>query len=573
MSRAHLWIAVAAGWSIVATVTGPAQNCLTPPAGLAHWWQAEGNGFDSISVQDAVLLGGVQFAAGKVGTAFALSGSGDDYIALPQNLFPMPVTGASSAPFSFEVWFQTSASGVILGQQDLAPFASTLGGYVPALYVGTNGLLYAQAFWGDGPQMVSAGIVNDGQFHHAVLTYDGATEALYLDGALLTSAPFAEQGYALLYYYQLGTGYTGGWDGTPEDWFPFAGIIDEPSLYTRALSGGEVAALFNAGSAGKCAPPGGGLRLRHRYSFDGPTSGVVVTDSIRGANGVLVYGNAVAPYTNGVADGSGFTGNGTLSLAGSSGCVTLPPRLISSLSNFTVEAWVTWNGPGTSVWQRVFDFGFNDQGTNANGIGTNYVIFTPARGGTGVLGFEETTVNPFGTQVDPQSLILTGSGSLPLGQEVYIAIAYDPVSGSSRLYLNGALAASASSAFNPTRRFTDYSNWLGRSQWQRDPFFNGSYDEFRIWEGILSDQDIASHYAAGPDQQFVTSRPMLNISRSGPGLLLSWPDNGSAFQVQSTTQLPGAAWVTITNQVTLSNGLYSVSLPASPAAVFYRLKP
>src|SRR5690242_2772168 len=124
MSRAHLWIALAAGWSIVTTVTSPAQNCLTPPAGLAHWWQAEGNGFDSISVQDAVLLGGVQFAAGKVGTAFALSGSGDDYIALPQNLFPMPVTGASSAPFSFEVWFQTSASGVILGQQDLAPFAS-----------------------------------------------------------------------------------------------------------------------------------------------------------------------------------------------------------------------------------------------------------------------------------------------------------------------------------------------------------------------------------------------------------------------------------------------------------------
>ena len=549
-----------------------AQNCLTPPGGLAHWWRGEGNGFDSISVQDAVLLGGVQFTSGKVGTAFLLSGSGDDYIALPENLFPMPNAGQGTAPLTFEVWFQTSAAGVILGQQDLAPFNSTLGGYVPALYVGTNGLLYAQPFWGTGPQLITPGIVNDGQFHHAVITYDGAQETFYLDGSIVGSAPFIQEGYASLYYYQLGTGYTGGWDGTPGEWFPFNGVIDEPSLYTRALTTGEVTALFNAGTAGKCAPPDGGLRLRHRYSFDGAPSSLVVTDSIRGANGVLVYGDAVAPYTNGVSDGSGFSGNGTLELLGTSGCVSLPPRLISSLSNFTVEAWVTWNGPGTSVWQRVFDFGFNDQGTNANGIGTNYVIFTPARGGTELPGFEETTVNPFGNQVDPESLILTGVSPFAMGEEVYVAITYDPLSGTNQLYFNGQLVASASGVFNPTRNFTDYSNWFGRSQWQRDPFFNGSYNEFRIWEGILSDKDVASHYAAGPDQQFVFSRPTLNIARIGNNLVISWPSDGTdAFQLESATGLPPSVWIAVTNSTTLVSSNYSVTLPASSGSIFYRL--
>jgi len=563
---------IAGIWWLTSAIAVHAQNCILPPSGLAHWWRGEGNGFDTVSVQDAVLVGGVQFAAGKVGTGFLFSGSGDDYIALAPNIFPMPTSGNGTSPFSFEVWFQTTVGGVILGQQDLPPFNSNLGGYVPALYVGTNGLLYAQMFWGTNTQFVTTNAVNDGQFHHVVVTYDGMMEDFYLDGGLIEATPFVQQGYASLYYYELGTGYTGGWEGTTSQWFPFTGIIDEPSLYNRALTPAEVRALFSSGSAGKCAPPGADLVLRHRYSFDGAPSSLVVTDSIRGANGVLVYSSPQAPYTNGIPDGSGFSETGTLQLNGTSGCVSLPPRLLSALANFTVEAWVTWNGPATSVWQRVFDFGISDRGTNANGIGTNYVIFTPARGGTELPGFEETTVNPFGDIVDPQALILMGSEPMPIGQEVYIAVTYDPLRSSTRLYLNGALVNSSSNAVNATSRFMDYSDWLGRSQWQRDPLFNGSYDEFRIWEGVLSDQQIASHYAAGPNQQFVTSRPVINLTGSATGLRLSWPADGTAgFQLETKPGLLVPTWVPVTNSITFSNGSYSVFLPTKAASAFYRL--
>ena len=572
MKTSRSWIAIAGSFWIASGILLQAQNCTSPPSGLAHWWRGEGNGFDTISIDDAVLIGGVQFAPGKVGTGFSFSGSGDDFIALPANIFPMPVSGEGNAPFSFELWFQTTNGGVILGQQDLPPFESDLGGYVPAIYVGTNGLLYVQLFWTTAPQFTSTNLVNDAMFHHLVVTYDGALEKLYFDGTVIGTTPLTQEGYSPTYYYEMGTVYTGGWDGTTGDWFPFTGIIDEPSLYTRALTASEVTSLFNSGSAGKCAPPGAGLVLRHRYSFDEPASSRVVTDSIRGANGLLVYGSPGPPYTNGIPDGSGFSGEGTLQLNGSNGCVSLPPRLLSSVSNFTVEAWVTWNGPDTNVWQRVFDFGISDRGTNANGIGTNYVIFTTARGGTGLPGFEETTVNPFGTAVDPEALVLTGAAPLPIGQEVYIAISYDPLTNSTRLYLDGVLVASSSNVINATSRFMDYTDWLGRSQWDRDPFFSGSFNEFRIWQGVLSEQDIASHFAAGPDQQFVISRPLLNIAHTGNSILLSWPADGTAgFQLQRTQNLSAPSWAAVTTSVTLSNGHYSALLPASGTSAFYRL--
>jgi hypothetical protein len=572
MRKLRLSLVPAVVVSLAAAMVLPAQTCLPPPAGLTHWWRGEGDGFDSIALADAVLVSGVQFSAAKVGTGFLISGSGDDYISLPQNIFPVPFSGEGNTPFSFEVWFQTSSNGVILGQQSEAPFSSDVAGNVPALYVGTNGLLYAQMFWAFAPQLISPGAVNDGRFHHAVVTYDGTVEALYLDGVHISSTPFTQEGYASTYYYQLGTGYTAGWDATTGQWFPFAGVLDEPSIYNRALSASEVAALFNAGNAGKCAPFAPGLVLRHRYSFDGAASSLVVTDSVRRADGLLVFGSAQAPYTNGVADSSAFSGSGALHLAGLSGCVLLPPRPISVLSNFTIEAWLTWNGPASSVWQRVFDFGISDQGTNANGAGTNYVLFTPALGGTERPAFEETTVNPFGTNVDAQALTLTWNNPFPIGREVYVALTYDPGSGSARMYLDGILAASASGTFNPASRFTDYSSWLGRSQWDRDPYFNGSYDEFRIWQGILTAQDVASHFAAGPNQQFAAFAPALFIARSGSNLVLSWRANGASAQLQVNPDLSPGAWLNVTNQPLLSNDTYSVAVPANSSRAFYRLK-
>ncbi|BBO33904.1 LamG domain-containing protein [Lacipirellula parvula] len=40
---------------------------------------------------------------------------------------------------------------------------------------------------------------------------------------------------------------------------------------------------------------------------------------------------------------------------------------------------------------------------------------------------------------------------------------------------------------------------LGRSVWPTDPFFNGKFDEFRIYDSRLAPQQIAANFAVGPN--------------------------------------------------------------------------
>lgn len=563
---AGLWL------STIALACGQSTGCIPPPDGLLAWWRGESTTLDNAGTNHASNVGGVGFSTAEVGRGFLISGTGDDYVQLPTNIFPVPTTGEGFAPFSFEVWFQTTYSGVILGQQDSAPFTPPTNGNVPALYIGTNGTLYASLFWGGGLQLQSALPVNDGRFHHAVITFDGSSEALYLDGSWLASTPFVQQGYADNYSYQLGTGWSDEWPGAPGGWFPFKGIIDEASLYSRALVPAEIKALFDAGNAGKCAGAGGPVLL-HRYSFNSAVGSRVVSDSVGGANGILYNYSSTAPFTNGFPDGSSFF-NGTLSLNGGNAYVKLPPGLISSLSNVTFEAWIIWRGTSsTNVWQRIFDFGFSDAGTNASGFGTNYLMLTPSRGGTEAFSFEETSVNPFGSVQDTNALILNGAGPLPIGRGVFLAVTYDPIAGQSRLYLDGLLAASASGAFNPLSKIVDRNNWLGRSQWQRDPFFDGIYEEFRIWEGILGPADIANHFASGPDQPFMTPRPWLQLERAGNAVTVSWPtNNAGGFQLETATSIQNPSWVPVTNTPGTLNSSFRVTLPVGASAALFRLK-
>src|SRR5215467_4882657 len=130
------------------TLHAQSPNCVPPPPGLISWWRGEGTGLDSWGNNHGTVMGGGIFTVAKVGRGFYFSGSGDDWVALPPDMFPMPTSGTANTPFSFEVWFSTTADGVILGQQDQEPFNTALGGNVAALYVGTNGLFYAEMFWG-----------------------------------------------------------------------------------------------------------------------------------------------------------------------------------------------------------------------------------------------------------------------------------------------------------------------------------------------------------------------------------------------------------------------------------------
>ena len=48
-------------------------------------------------------------------------------------------------------------------------------------------------------------------------------------------------------------------------------------------------------------------------------------------------------------------------------------------------------------------------------------------------------------------------------------------------------------------QFNDADGFLGKSHYPDDPVATASYDEVRIWSGALSEADIESLHALGPD--------------------------------------------------------------------------
>jgi hypothetical protein len=248
-----------------------------------------------------------------------------------------------------------------------------------------------------------------------------------------------------------------------------------------------------------CAPdtvdcPG----LVHRYSFDGV--GTTVLDSIGTAHGTVV--------------GAALTGQGTLTLLGSTGdqaqYVVLPHGLLRELHDATFEAWINWAGSaahdGTRTpWQRIFDFGEGTsgvEGQQASGADArSYVFLTPQtapRTATEVI----STRVAYQVPHDPQSVSLetvVNTSPLPIDVDSHVGVVIDSRAHRMSLFVNGAIVgASDVMQDDPLSYVYDINNWLGRSQFPADDGFTGTFLEFRIHSVALTAEQIQASYDAGP---------------------------------------------------------------------------
>jgi hypothetical protein len=105
-----------------------------------------------------------------------------------------------------------------------------------------------------------------------------------------------------------------------------------------------------------------------------------------------------------------------------------------------------------------------------------------------------------------------------------------------------------------------------------DPGINGSVDEFRIYQGRLSPQEIQGSDALGPDQTLSTAPVSLKAAESAGSTTLSWPLANAGFWVQASPSLTSPNWVTVTNVPTLVGGTsWQVVVPPAGSAQFFRL--
>jgi len=203
-------------------------------------YSGSGNTINSlISGIGATLVNGVGFTSSNNGSFFF--DATDDYCRLPTNFF----IHDSGTSFSVSLWFKTSTTGMILGQENGAT-PGTGSGWVPAIYVDTNGKLRTSCFWGGSTanQSTSSASVNDNLWHQVNVTFESTSHKSYLDGVLFDTITKTQTSYSGTYYYYIGSGKNSSWTSTGN--MTFSGNISNFLFYNRALTSAEILQNYNA---------------------------------------------------------------------------------------------------------------------------------------------------------------------------------------------------------------------------------------------------------------------------------------------------------------------------------------
>ncbi len=227
-------------------------------APISYWKFEECNGttaYDSLGQNHGTIYG-AQWINGQVGSALAFDGMDDykdDYVDVPD--FP----DLNSQLFTAEAWIKTSTTsfygtfGTILVKGRV--FNENYG-----LYVYQSGWVRWQytsgGVWGDTTKYVfldSSKVVNDGQFHHIVGTYDGEELKIYIDGSLDSSRAETKVPDKNNLSLRIGRRNNPG-DIPLYSAVPFDGIIDEVAIYDRALSADEIRQHYQSCLSGQGYP-------------------------------------------------------------------------------------------------------------------------------------------------------------------------------------------------------------------------------------------------------------------------------------------------------------------------------
>ncbi len=250
--------------------------------------------------------------------------------------------------------------------------------------------------------------------------------------------------------------------------------------------------------------------LRNRYTFNNPpgnATGATVADVAGGADGVVLNGSGTTTFT-----GQRVTLSGGPS--STSPYIDLPNRLLSTNStNFagsgkvTIEGWVKVTG--TRSWSRIFDFGSTDIDPTAGFLGGE--LFGPGGGGEGrdYVFFSAMNGTDVGTrQIDFRNEDPAGGGGVsgPYGtatfnQDMHFAVTWDEATGLFTVYENGVFKTTMTTD-DAMSDLNDVNVWLGRSNWVQDENMQGEFDEFRLYNRILSSNEMRFNILSGPDSNF-----------------------------------------------------------------------
>ena len=198
-------------------------------------------------------------------------------------------------------------------------------------------------------------------------------------------------------------------------------------------------------------------------------TGTVAADDWGGYHATL---NNAATWSNGKDSTPG-----AITLVKSSGSyMQLASGVVSTLNNFTIAAWINLPAnQGNNT--RLFDFG-ND--------GATFMVLIP-KSGTNVRYKITCAAGTYDRSMPYQ---------LPLGQWVHVTISQQGAI--FKFYVNGQLQyADSSATVKPADMGVTTKNYFGKSQFSNDPYSDHMYDDFRIYNYALTDQNVNNLVTGG----------------------------------------------------------------------------
>jgi hypothetical protein len=278
-------------------------DCAPCPSNAVAWWPGDANAFDIAHTNMGVLLNNARLASGIVGQGFSFNGTGA-HVRVPDNQ-----DFHCTDVMTLEAWvYPTDTANIhdIIGKWD---YVYGAGQKSFDFSINSEGLVYILVS-SDGFDSGNAYIMTDdpipaNAWTHLAAVYDGSSLYLYTNGVVAQQGDYSSGIYPGTNDLAVG-GFCGGAQ-YGQVMSVFSGIIDEPTIYHRALSDTEISAIYSAGCAGKCKVfPGGDLFTDLQRSFLGlsqtnfDADGDGVTDGLEFYQGRRLHAAGAVADTNNV---------------------------------------------------------------------------------------------------------------------------------------------------------------------------------------------------------------------------------------------------------------------------------
>lgn len=232
----------------------------------------------------------------------------------------------------------------------------------------------------------------------------------------------------------------------------------------------------------------GQTTLTHRYSFNDTPGNPTFADSVGGVN------------WTGTNVGTAALDGSQLQLDGG-GWAQLPAGMISGYTTTTIEFWVTVSDT-IPTWTRLFAFG--DQTGSSEHTGLDFCPYAP--GGYQNLNIQNGVTGGYANNAT----------SLGGQTNVHVTIVVDPTS-DNMYYYNGTARLSTLHGTVPAlNTINDALCLIGKSLFDADMPVTGSFNEFRVYNGIISTSTLALNDSAGPDNIVTNPGPVQALHFSSP---------------------------------------------------------